>query len=301
MDNCRFYKNTLPTMEDIVVVEIGNGSEYGYTVKLLEYNCVEGFVNLSELMKGRFKKKCVKTGDIVPMTILRIDKEKGHIDLSKRKVSDDAKNKTMEQYKYSTYLYKFGKEIYQMYKSFVDQLESKDTNLEFIMDLTIWRLYDEYEDESFDKIYNNILNNPTILFPNNYFSSDFTDKVINNINNRITRGNMIKEVDIHLLVTSKDGVNLIKKILSENTNLKNHEDYKDCKITVLVSSPPIYTIRVEAENDITCSNILKNVVDGIQQSALLNDSEFKIESDYRVVKESTIEFVFLSDYELNKI
>ncbi len=298
--DCRFYKNMLPTTEDVVVVKIGSENEYGYKVSLLEYSSIEGFVNLSELVQGRFKKRSVKEGDVVAMTVLRVDKDKNHIDLSKRKVSLELGEETLEKYKYSTYLHKIGKEIYTMYKNFPQEQTEEQTDeqtdehdLEFIMDITIWKLYNTYTDEPHDKIYNNILKDPTILFVDSELSQVFVNKAVENINSRVTKDNMIKEIDIHLLVTDKEGVNLIKKILTSNTVIN-----PDYKVSVLVNSPPIYTVRVEGPDAQEGLNVLTSVIENIRQLAKQNNAEFDITSDYKTVKESKMEFVFLTDYEL---
>jgi len=58
----------------------------GAYVQLLEYNNIEGMILLSELTRRRIRSvsKLIKVGRIEPVMVLRVDKEKGYIDLSKR-------------------------------------------------------------------------------------------------------------------------------------------------------------------------------------------------------------------------
>ena len=61
----------------------------GAYVQLLEYNNIEGMVLLSELSRRRIRSinKLIKVGRDEVVMVIRVDKEKGYIDLSKRRVS----------------------------------------------------------------------------------------------------------------------------------------------------------------------------------------------------------------------
>jgi hypothetical protein len=61
----------------------------GAYVQLLEYNNIEGMVLLSELSRRRIRSinKLIKVGRDEVVMVIRVDKDKGYIDLSKRRVS----------------------------------------------------------------------------------------------------------------------------------------------------------------------------------------------------------------------
>jgi translation initiation factor 2 subunit 1 len=63
----------------------------GAYVSLLEYGGIEGMILLSELSRRRIRsvQKLIKVGRQEPVMVLRVDKEKGYIDLSKRRVSPE--------------------------------------------------------------------------------------------------------------------------------------------------------------------------------------------------------------------
>jgi translation initiation factor 2 subunit 1 len=58
----------------------------GAYVSLLEYNGIEGMILLSELSRRRIRSinKLIKVGRQEAVMVLRVDKDKGYIDLSKR-------------------------------------------------------------------------------------------------------------------------------------------------------------------------------------------------------------------------
>ena len=63
----------------------------GAYVQLLEYNGIEGMILLSELSRRRIRSinKLVRVGRTEVVMVIRVDKEKGYIDLSKRRVSSE--------------------------------------------------------------------------------------------------------------------------------------------------------------------------------------------------------------------
>ncbi|EJW76604.1 hypothetical protein WUBG_12485 [Wuchereria bancrofti] len=86
--SCRFYANQFPDVEDTVMVNIRQIAEMGAYVSLLEYNNIEGMILLSELSRRRIRSvnKLIRVGRNECVVVIRVDKEKGYIDLSKRRV-----------------------------------------------------------------------------------------------------------------------------------------------------------------------------------------------------------------------
>ena len=86
---CRFYEEPFPEVESLVMVNVRNIAEMGAYVTLLEYNNIEGMILLSELSRRRIRSinKLIRVNRNEVVMVLRVDKEKGYIDLSKRRVS----------------------------------------------------------------------------------------------------------------------------------------------------------------------------------------------------------------------
>jgi predicted RNA-binding protein with RPS1 domain len=89
--DCRFYEQRFPEVDDVVMVQVRSIAEMGAYVSLLEYGGIEGMILLSELSRRRIRsvQKLIKVGRQEPVMVLRVDKEKGYIDLSKRRVSPE--------------------------------------------------------------------------------------------------------------------------------------------------------------------------------------------------------------------
>jgi translation initiation factor 2 subunit 1 len=88
---CRFYENQYPEIESVVMVNVRNIADMGAYVSLLEYNNIEGMILLSELSRRRIRSinKLIRVGRNEVVMVLRVDQEKGYIDLSKRRVTPE--------------------------------------------------------------------------------------------------------------------------------------------------------------------------------------------------------------------
>lgn len=97
---CRFYEQRFPEIDELVMVNVRSIAEMGAYVSLLEYNNIEGMILLSELSRRRIRSinKLIRVGKNEVVMVLRVDKEKGYIDLSKRRVSPEDIAKCEERY-----------------------------------------------------------------------------------------------------------------------------------------------------------------------------------------------------------
>ena len=98
--NCRFYENQYPALEEIVMVNVTEIGDMGAYVTLLEYNNIEGMILLSELSRRRIRSinKLIRVNRTEVVSVLRVDTEKGYIDLSKRRVDPEDIAKCEERY-----------------------------------------------------------------------------------------------------------------------------------------------------------------------------------------------------------
>ena len=98
--DCRFYNKTLPEVEDVVLVQVKSLSDIGAYVTLLEYGNVEGMIQISEMSNRRIRSisKLTRAGNIEVCLVLRVDADRGYIDLSKRRVVAEDGLKAKEQF-----------------------------------------------------------------------------------------------------------------------------------------------------------------------------------------------------------
>lgn len=97
---CRMYEAKYPEVDMAVMIQVKNIADMGAYVSLLEYNNIEGMILFSELSRRRIRSvnSLIRVGRIEPVMVLRVDKEKGYIDLSKRRVSEEDIAQCEERY-----------------------------------------------------------------------------------------------------------------------------------------------------------------------------------------------------------
>lgn len=97
---CRFYEQQFPAAEELVMVKVNSIQEMGAYVTLLEYNNCEGMIMLSELSRRRIRSinKLIRVGKNEVVMVIRVDKDKGYIDLSKRRVQPEDIAKCEEKF-----------------------------------------------------------------------------------------------------------------------------------------------------------------------------------------------------------
>jgi len=126
-NDCRMYENPYPDVDDYVIVEVTKMLDTCAYVELLEYKNIEGMVLFSELSRrARSINRLTRLGRQDVMVVLRVDKDKGYIDLSKRRATLEDVNKAEERYHKSKVVHGImrhvsetcGVRLEQLYKDF---------------------------------------------------------------------------------------------------------------------------------------------------------------------------------------
>lgn len=94
-------KRDLPETGDLVVVTIKDVKNFGATVKLDEYPGREGFIHIAEVATGWVKhiRDHLREGQRTVCKVLNVDRERGYIDLSLKRVNDHQKREKISQWK----------------------------------------------------------------------------------------------------------------------------------------------------------------------------------------------------------
>lgn len=133
---CRFYENQYPQVDDYVMVTVKHIAEMGAYVSLQEFNGVEGMVLLSELSRKRIRSvnREIRVGKTEIVIVLRVDRDKGYIDLSKRRVTPEDAEKFEERYQKSKTVHSILRHV----------AEKRDCSLESLYKSIGWPLYARY-------------------------------------------------------------------------------------------------------------------------------------------------------------
>ena len=90
-----------PEIDEIVLCQVTKIFPNSVFVDLLEYEGKSGIVHISEVSPGRIRnlRDFVSLGRQIVCKVLRIDRERGHIDLSLRRVNSTQRGEKLEQIK----------------------------------------------------------------------------------------------------------------------------------------------------------------------------------------------------------
>ncbi|CAJ1895637.1 unnamed protein product [Cylindrotheca closterium] len=123
----RFYENKYPEVESVVMVNVRNIADMGAYVSLLEYDNIEGMILLSELSRRRIRSihKLIRVNRNEVVMVLRVDKEKGYIDLSKRRVSPEDVAKCEDRYNKAKAVHGVLRHLAERRKLFLEELYEK--------------------------------------------------------------------------------------------------------------------------------------------------------------------------------
>lgn len=94
-------KQTLPKENDLVICTITKVFSHGAFANLDEYEDKSGFIHISEIASTWVKniRDFVKEGQKTVAKVLNVDRKKGHIDLSTRRVGEAQKKNKMQEWK----------------------------------------------------------------------------------------------------------------------------------------------------------------------------------------------------------
>ncbi|XP_076315786.1 eukaryotic translation initiation factor 2 subunit 1-like [Tachypleus tridentatus] len=180
--SCRFYSQQYPEVEDVVMVNVRSIAEMGAYVHLLEYNNIEGMILLSELSRRRIRSinKLIRVGRSECVVVIRVDEDKGYIDLSKRRVSPEDIMKCEEKYAKA-------KAVNSILRHVAGILGyDNDEQLEVLYRKTAWHFDEKYKKaaSSYD-VFKHAVSDPSIL-DECELDEETKQVLLTNINQRLT-------------------------------------------------------------------------------------------------------------------
>jgi translation initiation factor 2 alpha subunit (eIF-2alpha) len=292
--DCRFYRETIPNTEDIIIVKILNETDLGFDIELLEYNNLKGFLPITEIIKGRTRKRhLVKIGDIYTVSVnSTVD---NLIEVSKKRILKEEDESMRLKYRYCYNLNRIGKEIYYLHCNYY---KNKEQSIELLMEKTVWRLYDKYKDINYMDLFNKVLLEPNILVEDEWFDDNLRKYIIESITKRTNIINSIQLKQFILVVISEDGIDGIKDIL----NVTLDKEYEDrYSLTINMKSPPKYELRLDGSNEEEGKKILDNVLDKIKSNANKYNTQFNEIDDIILERPFRIELKYLTKKRIKKL
>lgn len=260
------------------MVTVRSIAEMGAYVHLLEYNNIEGMILLSELSRRRIRSinKLIRIGRDECVVVIRVDKDKGYIDLSKRRVSAEEVVKCEEKFAKA-------KAVNSILRHVAALLNyENDTELEELYMKTAWMFDRKYgkPGASYDA-FKHAVTNPEIL--NECEIDDITrEKLLENIRRRLTPQAVKIRSDIEVACYGYEGVDAVKEALKCGLNMST----EDMPIKINLIAPPLYVITTNTleRNDGVAK--LNDVLEQIKKVIEANGGVFTVKMAPKVVSDT---------------
>ncbi|KAJ2063010.1 hypothetical protein GGI17_002053 [Coemansia sp. S146] len=232
--SCRFYEAEFPEPDEVVMVKIASINDLGAYVLLEEYNNIQGMISVADLSRRRIRsvQKLVRVGRDEAVVTLRVDKEKGYIDLSKRQASPEEVRKCREKFERSKTVHSI---VVNVAKNL--GLEAEDLYKRFG-----WPLYKKYG-HAYDAFKLAITDYDEVLGEYN-LEPELKKELMTFITRRLAPKNSKLRADFEMTCYSFQGVEAIRKALKAAESVST----KETDLQVRLIAPPEYVITTTSVN-----------------------------------------------------
>ncbi|XP_004525045.1 eukaryotic translation initiation factor 2 subunit 1 [Ceratitis capitata] len=264
----RFYSEKYPEVEDVVMVNVLSIAEMGAYVHLLEYNNIEGMILLSELSRRRIRSinKLIRVGKTEPVVVIRVDKEKGYIDLSKRRVSAEDVEKCSERFAKA-------KAVNSLLRHVADILEyDSSEKLEELYLKTAWHFEKKYNSKTvaYD-IFKQSVTDPSVF--DECGLDEYTKEVLlNNIKRKLVSPTVKIRADIECSCYGYEGIDAVKAALKTGLDLSTEE----LPVRINLIAPPLYVMTTATTKKAEGLKALETAIENIRNKIIESEGEFKV-------------------------
>lgn len=254
---CRYYEHRFPEIEDVVMVNVRSIAEMGAYVELQEYKDIEGMILLSELSRRRIRSinKLIRVGRTECVVVIRVDKDKGYIDLSKRRVSAEEIGKCEDKFAKAKCVNSILRHVAELLNYDTDE------QLEELYQKSAWHFDRKYNKAgaSYDA-FKHVVANPEILD-----ECDLDDEtkgvLLGNIKRRMTPQSVKIRADIEVACYNYEGVDAVKSALRGGLALST----EDMPIKINLIAPPLYVVTTQTLERQEGLALLNTAVQRIQE------------------------------------
>jgi len=274
--NLPWHKNKYPSPDDIVIGHIDKIEDNGLVVSILDYMKIEALMPLQELSRRKISsiRSLFKEGDIKPLLVLRVDTEKGYIDLSNKYINM-AKDEIVRFDRYAL--------LIKIFFQWINYLSNKQSSTEFnikidpdywikLLSKSLW-LYSQSE------IYDIFINiksgdqNIRDIFPDVEVTDEELNKLKKIIDDTIIY-NIELQVNVSLVSWGINSIETIKTILSEIRDTIGN----DCQL--IKTTAPNYVFSLKSKNKQYIIDISESLKDTLKtKMSLYHDIKFNISTN----------------------
>jgi len=236
-----------PEVGELVVGTVARITDYGAYISLDEYGGVEGLLHISEISSGWVKniEDHIHEKQKLVLKVLRVDRERGHIDLSLRRVSKKEKQEKMAEWKKrkkaEAIIEVAAEKVGLDPKEFVDKVISAF-------------------EEKFETVYSGleeVVEKGENVAEKVRLPKEWVKAIFEVARLKIKPPRVKVKGVLQLTTTAPNGIEIIKKIL---LGCKSVKKPRKVKIDIYTVGAPKYMVEVEAKNYKDAEKVLQEVV-----------------------------------------
>jgi len=272
---CRYYENKYPEIDDVVMVNVRSIADMGAYVHLLEYNNIEGMILLSELSRRRIRSinKLIRVGRTEPVVVIRVDKDKGYIDLSKRRVSPEDVERCTE-------VFSKAKAVNSILRHVANILEYKSSDeLEELYKKTAWHFEAKTKKKgsSYDW-FKQAVQDPSLLDECGLDEKTKT-VLLENIQQKLTQQAVKIRSDVEVACYTYEGIDAVKDALRSGMACST----ENVSVRINLIAPPLYVITTSTPEKQEGLEILNMACKAIEERISTSGGSFNIKMAPKVV------------------
>jgi len=235
-----------PEVGDLVIATVDRITEYGAYVILDEYS-KEGFLHISEISSSWIRniKDYVREGQKLVLKVLRVNRERGQIDLSLRRVSKREKREKLLAWNLDKKAESILRSISERSKISLDKVKEV---VERPIVEKYGNLYAGFEE---------VARSGRTVLQKLEIPEELEELILEIVKEKVKLPSVKITGILELQSLKPDGVLRIRKALFAAKNVKS----KNAKINVYVVSPPRYRVEVNARDYRTAEKVLKESVE----------------------------------------
>ncbi|CAG8532595.1 16234_t:CDS:2, partial [Acaulospora colombiana] len=233
---------------------------------------IEGMILLSELSRRRIRsiQKLIRVGRNEVVVVLRVDKEKGYIDLSKRRVSPEDVAKAEEKFNKSKAVHSIMRHV----------AEKQNMVLEDLYNQIGWPLYKKYGHAY--EAFKLAITEPEKVFEGLDISQEIIDELSNNIKRRLTPQPIKFRADIEVTCFGYEGIDAIKTALKAGESCETG----DTAVKIKLVAPPLYVLLTNALDKTLGVEILEKAIVVIHESIEKSGGNLTVKMKPKAVSET---------------
>lgn len=255
-------RNKFPKEGEFLIAKVTEVQKQYVYVDLIDYEgmasekCARGMIHISEISSRWIKniRNFVRIGQRVVLRVLRVDAEKGHVDMSLRRVNSAQKEIRLKEWKYAV--------KYDNILQFLTEEEGINMTLDEAYELVGFPVFEFFENYQ-ETIENLKENGKEILNDIDTISDDVKKKLLKIVDENVEISTVSINGRVKLSYNSENGIEQIQDSLLGALNVIESKETR--KISINYIAAPFYRLEVVTKDYLDAENILSDALEVIEQ------------------------------------